>query len=170
MRYPIEHFVRAIIEGRHDEVEQPAPLWEPDALGSFTRRKLAGANRPSWSDPRHNALKVGARLLPRAPRGLCGEGCAANVVAYDYGTCPKHRGLLVGHGTQHHLFKRQPDDFTEADVWIATGLWLIPPHHSHSMGLAEIIARAHAPEWFVRLVVSSRRGCFFGASDESYRL
>lgn len=170
MRYPLQRFVCAIIDGRHDEVEQAAPLWEPDALASFVRRKLAGCNRPDWSDPRHLAIKAGGRLLPRGPGGMCGEGCARGVIAYDYGVCPKQRGLLVGHGTKHLLLGRQPDDFNEADAWIATGLWLIPPHHTHSMGLSEIVARAWAPEWFVRAVVASRRGCFLGAPDESYRL
>lgn len=125
------------------------------------------------------------RAVPRVPRRPVDQprsllefqrafpdeaACARGVIAYDYGVCPKQRGLLVGHGTKHLLLGRQSDDFNEADAWIATGLWLIPPHHTHSMGLSEIVARAWAPEWFVRLVVASRRGCFFGASDESYRL
>jgi hypothetical protein len=158
VRFPLEQFVLKIIDGRFDELRLPAPRWKPDAIGSRARRALASADRPHWSDPRHIAYALGSRLLPRAPNGTCGESCIPGVIAYDWGTDRKLRGMLVMHGTGHQILRTQPEDSNEADAWLLTLAMLLPPEHMHSLSVAAIIERAWAPEAIVKAVVLALRG------------
>ena len=167
MRHPLEVFVRAIVDGRPDDVSLPPPRWSPDALESLARRVLSNAGRPTWSDPRHVALALGNRLLPRAPCGMCGEGCAPGVIAYDWGAEPKLRGLLVGHGVAHQVLRTQPEESNEADAWLLTTELLLPVRDAHPRALADLIALVWAPEWCVRAVMIKRRGCFLDDHEQS---
>lgn len=167
MTYPLDVFVRAILDGRYEAVRQRPPLWHPDAIDSLARRILASANREPFPDPRHVALARRHRLLPRAPQGMCGEGAAPGVIAYDWSAPPKLRGALVMHGVGHQALRREADESNEADAWHLTAALLLPLYETHPLSLSDIIARAWAPEWMVRLVMEQRRGCFLGASEQS---
>lgn len=167
MTYPLDTFVRAIVEGRYGAIRQAPPLWHPDAYDSLAKRILSNAARPQFSDPRHVARALRYSLLPRAPRGMCGEGTAPGVVAYDWSAEPKLRGMLVMHGVAPQVLRTQPDDSNEADAWLLTIELLLPGFHTHPLALSEIIVRAWAPEWVVRLVMEQRRGCFLGHSEQS---
>lgn len=164
---PLDTYVRAILDGRGDTVRQPPPLWSPDALASLARRTLARADRPPWSDPRHLALALRHRLLPRAPPGVCGEGTVPGVIAYDWSAAPKLRGLLVGHGIAHQALRTQPEESNESDAWLLTIELLVPPYDAHPLGLAEIVDRAWAPEWCVRAVMMERRGWILDDREQS---
>ena len=160
MTYPLDVFVRAIITGRFASVKLPAPRWSPDAIDSLAKRILSNAARPNLSDPRHIAVALGHTLIPRAPSGMCGEGCAPGVIAYDGCAEPKLRGALVMHGVSHQATRKQPEDTNESDNWLLTVALLLPPFVTHPMPLSDLIVRAWAPEWMVRCVMSERRGCF----------
>ena len=160
MTYPLDVFVRAILTGRFASVKLPAPRWSPDAHDSLARRILASANREPLPDPRHVAVAVGHTLIPRAPHGLCGESCAPGVIAYDGCAEPKLRGALVMHGVSHQASRRHLEGANESDNWLLTAALLLPTYETHALSLSEIVARAHAPEWFVRCVMTERRGCF----------
>lgn len=83
---------------------------------------------------------------------------------------PKLRGALVMHGVGHQAFRREADESNESDAWHLTAALLLPLYETHPLSLSDIIARAWAPEWMVRLVMEQRRGCFLGASEQSSRL
>lgn len=160
MTYPLDVFVRAILTGRYASVKLPPPRWSPDAIDSLARRILSSAARQPFADPRHVAVALGHTLIPRAPHGLCGESCAPGVIAYDGCAEPKLRGALVMHGVSHQATRRQPEDTNESDNWLLTAALLLPPYETHPLALSDLIARVHAPEWFVRCVMAERRGCF----------
>lgn len=170
MRYPLEQFVTAILTERYDLVQLAPPLWSPDAHDSFVRRLLARAGRPPWSDPRHIALALGHRLVPRAPRGMCGEGCSPDVIAYDWGAGREVRGMLVGHGCIHQNVRRQPEESNESDAWWMTARLCVPPRDVHSLRDSEVLTKAHAPAYFVRLALASFRGCFPEDHEQSSRI
>jgi len=150
--------VLAIVEGRYDSVRQPPPRRSPDELRYIARVALATAGRPPLSDPRHVALAGGARLLPRAPSGLCGEGTQGGTIAYDWGAEPKLRGLLVAHGDAHRILSARPENTNEADAWWLTVWMLMPRPIVRELTVAQALDRVWAPAWFVTAVMAEVHG------------
>ena len=97
------------------------------------------------------ALVLRYRLLPRAPRGMCGEGTVPGVIAYDWSAGRELRGLLVMHGVAHQLLLTQPEPSNECDAWLLTAALLLLACDLHRAGRA-VFALAHAPGWFVAAV------------------
>lgn len=89
------------------------------------------------------------------------------VIAYDWGAEPKRRGLLVSHAIAHQALRTQPEASNEADAWQLTMGIALPLSDAHPLGLAEIIDRAWAPEWCVRVVMGERRGYFLDDREQS---
>lgn len=154
MRYPLRQFVTAILVGDYQAVALDPPRRSPEELRSMARRYLALAARPVFADPRHIAVARGVDLIPRAPRGLCGEGTVPGTIAYDGAAEPRLRGLYVGHGLSHLILSPQPDESNESDAWWLTSYLLVPPSERDRRGWNEMEQLAHAPQWFTRTALT----------------
>lgn len=148
---PLEQYVSAILRGLSDVAGAPRALLSLDNLDSLAKRILARAGRPELASPRHIAVALGYRLLPRCPPGQwCGEGVSRGVIAYEWS--PDHRevGLRVGHGTAHCELEKNGERHTDADAWVLTAMLLVPRSAVHTKSPWELEDAAWAPAWFVR--------------------
>lgn len=137
--------IECIFRGRYESANVAPPTLEFVALESLARRALFYAGRPDFADPRHIAVMLGFKILPRAPRGMCGEGSAAGVIAYQWDADSRVRGLRAAHGLAHAILTEEIGEHSDADAWLLTAMLVVPPW---AMG-DRVIEHRFAPAWFV---------------------
>lgn len=131
----LQRRIEIVLAGQHERAGLAPPLHDLTTLRSLARRARDYSMAPGRDpDPRWIAVALGFRLLPRAPRGMCGEGFARGVIAFRPDVDASMQGLRVFHGLAHAILWDEADDNNEADAWILSAL--LPPHPS-----------AHAPSW-----------------------
>jgi hypothetical protein len=146
----LRRYVQHILAGDYDRAELEPPRFGYRDLHHLARCAIEKAGRPRpFADPRHYVAALGLRLLPRAPRGLCGEGSALDVVAFRWDPDPQVRGPRVMHGLAHAILRTETGASNDADAWTLTGQLFVL---DTQIGLARArpdLACAHAPLWLV---------------------
>lgn len=108
-----------------------------------------------FPDPRVLAVALGFELIPRAPRGLCGEGTALGRIAFRADPNRQTQGLRVLHGLAHAILHEERETNTDADAWVLTGLLAVPLRFV-SLALSEPErATTHVPSWFVDAAIGA---------------
>jgi hypothetical protein len=152
---PLRTHVEHVLAGRYDRAGVPRPQLELADLEWLARQAHGYAGLPTiFPDPRHIAVAIGLRLLPRAPRGVCGEGVANGVIAFrpdpDGGT----QGLRVFHGLAHAILLEERQVTGDGDAWALTALLIVPPRSAEHVRANMDAACAHAPRWMVEAALS----------------
>lgn len=155
----LQRYVESILAGRYGAAETAPPTLELAEIDSLARRALYYAQRPDFADPRHIAVALGLRLLPRAPRGLCGEGTALGIIAYRWDADPSVRGLRVAHGVAHAVLAEERGEHGDADAWLLTAAIVVPPWATEIVLLRPEIATAHAPRWLIDAALGVGKDC-----------
>jgi hypothetical protein len=156
----LRRYVEHILAGRYDRAGIERPRLEPgdhELLGTLVHDR---ARRPRlFPDPRHLAVALGFRIVPRAPRGLCGEGTAHGIIAYRWHADPRVRGLLILHGIAHAVLDREIGRTNDADAWAVTATVAVC---SRALPIARenpSAAAVHVPEWMVLSRLVSAKLC-----------
>jgi hypothetical protein len=142
--------VEHILRGEYDRAGVAHPRFSLDDLNTFADAAHIKANRPRLHPkPHHLAVGNEMILVPRAPRGSCGEGSAFGRVAFEPSIDPQEEGLNVLHGIAHVILHDDNGDSSDTDAWLLTGcLWI----RRSTLALAEadpIRLATHVPLWFV---------------------
>ncbi len=151
---PFRRHVENALAGRFDRAGVPPATIELSDLEWLARQAHGYAELGDpVPDPRHLAVALGLQLLPRAPRGLCGEGVANGVIAYRPDPDPGVQGLRVFHGLAHSILLEERNTTGDGDAWALTALLIVPPR------FAEMVRRnpaavVHAPQWMVDAALS----------------
>lgn len=152
----IQHYVESILRLEFQRVRVESPRLEPAEIESLAYRAQIHAARPDlFPDPRHTAIALGFKLLPRAPRGLCGEGTAFGVIAFRWDPDPQVRGLRVLHGLAHAILCEETSGSNDADAWMLTGALAVPRTVVDVTFADPDRAAAHVPRWFVEARLST---------------
>ncbi len=141
--------------------------WRFDAVAirpACTFAELSSlADRAHWyaaigdpfPDPRVLAVALDYSLIPRAPRGLCGEGTALGRIAFRADHDRQVQGLRVLHGLAHAILHEEREANTDADAWVLTGLLAVPLRFV-SIALSDPQrAATHVPAWFVEAAIGA---------------
>lgn len=146
----LRKYVQHILAGNYDRAGVEPPCFPLRDLHELARAAIAKAARPRpFPDPRHVVAALDLQLLPRAPKGLCGEGSTLNTVAYRWDPDPQLRGTYVMHGLSHSILKSESGASNDADAWTLTGCLFVLDHQVKLAAESTALATAHAPLWLI---------------------
>jgi len=146
----LRRYVQHILAGNYDRAGVEPPCFAYRDLHELARAAIVKAARPrAFPDPRHVVVALDLRLLPRAPKGLCGEGSTLDTVAYRWSPDPQLRGALVMHGLSHAILKNGSDASNDADAWTLTGCLFVLDTQVRLAVERTDLATAHAPLWLI---------------------
>jgi hypothetical protein len=142
--------VEHILRGEYDRAQVAHPRFSLDDFNTLAEATHAKAARPRlFPDPRHLAVGNDLTLLPRAPRGVCGEGVAFGRVAFEPSIDPREQGLSVLHGLAHAILHSEDGGSSDTDAWLLTGcLWIRRSTAAVASADPPRVA-THVPLWFV---------------------
>lgn len=143
--------VARFLSGEQAALGEPPPQLSSRARRALVRGALAMHGRDPFTDPRWLLVAEGFEVFLAARPDRSGTTEGARVVL-PVGAHPRRtRGLVAHHERAHAWLNRAGrQDATEADAWLLTGDFVLPPWLRTTANAAR---QSFAPRWFLHCIL-----------------